>query len=106
MTNLSMQTSKEKLDVLICKKRAVHRVNNTFLRENQTDESKYSQASLIKKKKELLSRIKICCICVRTQNFSFLTHLGSQKVRLGEFCSYTLFCAGNQHKHRRNLECV
>ena len=101
-----MQTSKEKLDVLICKRRALHRVKNTFLRENQTDESKYWQASLIKKRKELLSRIKICCICVRTQNFSFLTHLGSQKVRLGEFCSYTLFCAGNQHKHRRNLEYV
>ena len=72
MTNLSMQTSKEKLDVLICKKRALHRVKNTFLRENQTDESKYCQASLIKKKEELLYRIKICCIYVKAQTFSFL----------------------------------
>ena len=101
-----MQTSKEKLDVLIRKNRTVHRVKNTFLRENQTDESKYSPASLIKKKKELLSRLKICCICVKTQNFSFPAHLGSQKVRVLEFCLYTLFCAGNQHKHRRNLQCV
>ena len=48
-----MQTSKEKLDVLICKRPAWHSVKNTFLRENQTDKSKYCQASLLKKKKRI-----------------------------------------------------